>query len=58
MNLPGTHDAGTGAELPGGQSEPAGHGLHDGWLSSSWYSPSAQLPHSARTQTSQPGCVL
>ena len=47
MYLPGTHDAGTGAELPGGQSDPGGHGLHDGWLSSSWYSPSAQLPHSA-----------
>ena len=47
MNLPGTHDAGTGAELPAGQSEPAGHGSHDAWFSLSWYSPSTQLSHSA-----------
>ena len=35
MNLPEGQDAGTGAELPAGQSEPSGHGLHDGWAASS-----------------------
>ena len=47
MNVPEGQDAGTGAELPAGQSEPTGHGLHDGWLASSWYSPTTQLSHSA-----------
>ena len=47
MNLPGTHDAGTGAELPAGQSEPSGHGLHAAWFTSSWYVPSSHAAHSS-----------
>ena len=47
MYFPGTQDAGTGAELPDGQSEPAGQSSQDGWPTSSWYLPSSQLSHSA-----------
>jgi len=46
-HVPGEQLSGIIALLPAGHTKPGSHGLHDAWLSSSWYEPSSQLLQSA-----------